>query len=148
MHDGFSCRAYETAADTLTWWAWCMAANSPVQLVARRKVDTVLQRKPPTAQDLSALPYFTQPLQETLRLYPAAPALVTRRSLRTIIQSLRQLTARTVFVIRGSKCMMTHDDFRTLTLFARSAFATTRPISREALSCQLVLAHAWTWGSI
>lgn len=70
---------HETTAATLTWWAWCMAAHPQEQGAAREEVSRVLQGRAPGAADLRSLPYLTQTLQETLRLYPAAPVLFTRR---------------------------------------------------------------------
>ena len=90
---------HETTAATLTWWAWFMAANPEVQSAARQEVQSVLQGRMPTAEDLPLLAYLTQTLQETLRLYPAAPVLMTRRSLRSITLGSWQLPARTLFTI-------------------------------------------------
>lgn len=98
---------HETAAATLTWWAWCMAANSPAQSAAQQEVDAVLQGRTPTAHDLPALAYLTQTLQETLRLYPAVPVLLTRRSLRSITLGGWQLPARTIFTVPVQ--LMHHD---------------------------------------
>jgi cytochrome P450 len=90
---------HETAAATLTWWAWCMAANPQAQSAARQEVENVLQGRVPTAADLPSLSYLAQTLQETLRLYPAAPLLLSRRSLRPITLGDWQLPARTMFTI-------------------------------------------------
>lgn len=98
---------HETAAATLTWWAWCMAANPQAQSAARQEIRMVLQGRTPTAQDLPSLAYLTQTLQETLRLYPAAPVLLTRRSHRPITLGAWQLPARTMFTIPVQ--LMHHD---------------------------------------
>lgn len=90
---------HETAAATLTWWTWCMAANPDAQAVARQEVHTILQGRTPTAEDLPSLAYLTQTLQETLRLYPAAPVLLTRRSIRPVTLGGWQLPARTMFTV-------------------------------------------------
>ncbi|TFV98673.1 cytochrome P450 [Oxalobacteraceae bacterium OM1] len=90
---------HETAAATLTWWSWCMAANPAVQAKAKEEVAVRLQGRMPTAADLPALGYVTQTLQETLRLYPAAPVLLSRRSTRPITLGGWQLPARTIFAI-------------------------------------------------
>lgn len=90
---------HETSAATLTWWTWCMAANPLAQMAAQREVDAVLQGRTPTAQDLPALAFLTQSLQETLRLYPTAPVLLTRRSIRPITLGGWQLPARTMFTV-------------------------------------------------
>ena len=90
---------HETAAATLTWWAWCMAANPQAQAAARGEVDAVLQGRTPAAQDLPALAHLTRTLQETLRLYPAAPVLLTRRSQQPVTLGGWQFPARTMFTV-------------------------------------------------
>lgn len=98
---------HETAAATLTWWVWCMAANPRAQATARHEVLTVLQDRAPTAEDIPSLAYLAQTLQETLRLYPAAPMLLTRRAVRSIRLGSWQLPARTMFTIPVQ--LMHHD---------------------------------------
>lgn len=90
---------HETTAATLTWWAWCMAANPSAQARARQEVEHWLQGGTPTTQDLPKLAYLAQTLQETLRLYPAAPLLLTRRTLRPLTLNGWRLPARTIFTI-------------------------------------------------
>ena len=98
---------HETVAATLSWWTWCMAANPAVQTVAREEVQRVLQGRVPDAQDLPALPYLTQTLQETMRLYPAAPVLNSRRSTKPITLGSWQLPAGTLFMVPVQ--LMHHD---------------------------------------
>jgi cytochrome P450 len=100
---------HETTAATLAWWSWCMAANPSAQAAARAEVDAVLQGRSPTAADLPALAYLGRTLQETLRLYPAAPVLITRRSVRPITLGGWQLPARTMF---GIPLHLMHHDAR------------------------------------
>jgi cytochrome P450 len=90
---------HETAAATLTWWTWCMAANPGAQAAARQEVHALLRGRTPTAEDLPSLSYVTQTLQETLRLYPAAPVLLTRRSIRPVTLGGWQIPARTMFTV-------------------------------------------------
>lgn len=98
---------HETAAATMTWWAWCMAANPAAQAAAQAEVDAVLGDRTPTAQDLPSLTYLDTTLRETLRLYPAAPVLLSRRSLRPITLGGWQLPARTMFMVPVQ--LMHHD---------------------------------------
>lgn len=100
---------HETTAATLTWWSWCMAANPSAQAAARAEVDAVLDGRLPTAADLPALDYLGRTLQETLRLYPAAPILITRRSVRPLTLGGWQLPARTMF---GIPLHLMHHDAR------------------------------------
>jgi cytochrome P450 len=98
---------HETTAATLTWWSWCMAAHPHAQALARAEVDSVLQGRLPTAADLPALDYLGRTLQETLRLYPAAPVLISRRAVRPVTLGGWQLPARTIFVVPLQ--LMQHD---------------------------------------
>jgi len=100
---------HETTAAALTWWSWCMAANPSAQAAARAEVDAVLEGRLPTAADLPALDYLGRTLQETLRLFPAAPILITRRSVRPIALGGWQLPARTMF---GIPLHLMHHDAR------------------------------------
>ncbi|THC45023.1 cytochrome P450 [Massilia sp. Mn16-1_5] len=90
---------HETAAATLTWWAWCMAANPAAQTAAREEVDSVLQGRVPAASDLPQLGHLKRTLQETLRLYPAAPVLLTRRTRQPIALGGWRFPARTMFTV-------------------------------------------------
>jgi cytochrome P450 len=98
---------HETTAATLTWWAWCMASNPAAQMAARAEVTTVLQGRAPTAADLPALQAVTRTLQETLRLYPAAPVLLSRRATAPITLDGWQLPAGTMFMVPLQ--LMQHD---------------------------------------
>lgn len=98
---------HETVAATLTWWTWCMAVHPQAQAAARNEVRQVLQGRVPTAGDLPSLRYLAQTLQETMRRYPAAPVLNTRRSTRAITLGPWQLPARTLFMLPVQ--LMHHD---------------------------------------
>ncbi|MET0321535.1 MAG: cytochrome P450 [Duganella sp.] len=98
---------HETTAATLTWWAWCMASNPAAQTAARAEVATVLQGRAPTAADLPALQAVTRTLQETMRLYPAAPVLLSRRATAPITLGGWQLPAGTMFMVPVQ--LMQHD---------------------------------------
>ena len=90
---------HETTAASLTWWAWCMAANPAAQDMARQEVHASLGGRAPDAGDLAAFAYLRQTLQESLRLYPAAPVLLTRRCTRSITLGAWQFPARTLFLV-------------------------------------------------
>ncbi len=98
---------HETTAATLTWWAWCMASNPAAQRAARAEVQLALQGRAPTAQALASLGYLTQTIKETLRLYPVAPVLISRRSTRPLSVGGWQLPARTLFMLPVQ--LMHHD---------------------------------------
>lgn len=90
---------HETTAATLSWWAWCMASNPAAQCAARDEVRRVLQGRAPTAQALGSFSYLTQTIKETLRLYPVAPVLLSRRSTRPLSVGGWQLPTRTLFML-------------------------------------------------
>jgi cytochrome P450 len=90
---------HETTAATLTWWAWCMASHPEAQRAARQEVDAVLKGGTPGPEHLPQLAFLTRTLQETMRLYPAAPALLSRRSLAPITLGGWQFPAGTMFSI-------------------------------------------------
>jgi cytochrome P450 len=90
---------HETTAATLSWWSWCMAAHPEVQDKAAAEVNRVLQGRIPNAEDMAELSYLTQTLEETLRLYPTAPVLNTRRAVRPLTLGPWRFPARTLFLI-------------------------------------------------
>ncbi|WP_370682550.1 cytochrome P450 [Comamonas sp. GB3 AK4-5] len=90
---------HETVASTLTWWAWCMAAHPEAQQAAAQEVAQQLQGRQPTAQDLAGLHQLNLGLQETMRLYPAAPLLLSRRSTQPIALGPWRFPARTMFML-------------------------------------------------
>lgn len=90
---------HETAAATLSWWAWCMAAYPEAQARAAAEVRLALGDRLPTAADLPKLPYLAQTVQETLRLYPTAPMLLSRRATRPLDLDRWHLPAGTMFLL-------------------------------------------------
>lgn len=75
---------HDTTAATLTWWSCCMAKHSEFAERATAEVDRVLGTRLPTYEDVPHLGYLGQTLQETMRLYPPFPLLVTRRATETV----------------------------------------------------------------
>lgn len=73
---------HETSAAALIWWVLMMAAHPEQQARAAHEVDTVLQGRPASWDDMRRLPFLSATLAETLRLYPSAPVLFTRRAVR------------------------------------------------------------------
>lgn len=100
---------HETAAATLSWWAWCMAANPEAQAMAAAEVRRGLGDCPPSPADLPQLPYLAQTVQETLRLYPTAPMLNSRRSTRPIALGDWYFPAGTMFML---PVLLMHRDAR------------------------------------
>ena len=69
---------HETTANLLTW-AWYLVSEHPeVEAKMKAELDSVLNGRPPGANDLPQLSYTEQVLTETTRLYPPSWANVRR----------------------------------------------------------------------
>jgi cytochrome P450 len=72
---------HDTTANTLTW-TWYLLAQRPAQAARlHEELDRVLAGRPPEAEDLPNLSFTRRVVEESMRLYPAAPGLSTRRAL-------------------------------------------------------------------
>jgi cytochrome P450 len=76
---------HETTATALSWWGRLVAEHPDALARAQAEVDDVLRGRTPTADDLPRLPWLTATLKETMRLYPPAAALLTRRATSDIV---------------------------------------------------------------
>jgi cytochrome P450 len=109
---------HETLSATLAWWAWCMASNPQAQAAARAEVARVLNGAAPAAEQLTSLRYLRQTIEETMRLYPAAPVLISRRVTKPVVLGAWQLPARTLFMLpvelmhHDPRCFAQSDAFR------------------------------------
>jgi cytochrome P450 len=74
---------HETTAAALTWTCYLLCQHSDIYQKVRQEVDTVLQGRAPTYDDLPGLSYCLQVFKETLRLYPPA-ASILRESLHNV----------------------------------------------------------------
>ncbi len=63
---------HETTSVALTWAWYLLSLHSDVARRVQAEVDTVLQGRTPTYEDLEKLSYLHQVIEETLRLYPPA----------------------------------------------------------------------------
>lgn len=69
---------HETTSNALTW-AWYLLAQQPtVMATLQEELARVLGGRPPTLQDLAALPYTEMVMKEAMRLYPPAWMLMSR----------------------------------------------------------------------
>ncbi len=63
---------HETTANALAWTFYCVAQHPEVARKLEAELDEVLDGNAPTMEQVQQLPYTTQVLKETLRLYPPA----------------------------------------------------------------------------
>jgi len=89
----FIVAGHETTALTLAWSLYLCAFDQSVQLRARREAQGVLGTRTATADDLQALPYVRQIVDEALRLYPPA-AILSRTAQRPDRLCGREIRAR------------------------------------------------------
>lgn len=67
---------HETTAAALTWTWYFLCQHPEVYTKVQQEVDTVLEGRVPTYNDLAHLPYCLQVFKETMRLYPPAAAIL------------------------------------------------------------------------
>ncbi len=66
---------HETTASTLSWTWWLLAQNPRVEEKLHAELDSVLNGRTPTLDDLPQLTYTSHILSESMRLYPPAWAI-------------------------------------------------------------------------
>ncbi|TNE51267.1 MAG: cytochrome P450 [Deltaproteobacteria bacterium] len=71
---------HETTSNALSWTWYLLSQHPEVEAKLHSEVDRVLQGRPVTVQDLVNLPYTTQVLKESMRLYPPAWTLNVRQA--------------------------------------------------------------------
>ncbi len=104
----FLLAGHDTTSNTLAWAFWLLSQNPDVEARLRGELRAVLGGRTPTAADLDRLPIAEAVIKETLRLYPAAPALARK--------AVRDATVGGFAVPAGSEVMVwiyfTHRDRR------------------------------------
>ncbi len=63
---------HETTANTLNWTWWLLAQHPQVEAKLHHEIDTVLQGKTASLEDLRRLPYTDMVIKESMRLMPPA----------------------------------------------------------------------------
>jgi cytochrome P450 len=66
---------HETTASTLSWTWWLLAQNPSVEEKLHAELDSVLNGRTPSLDDLPRLTYTSHILSESMRLYPPAWAI-------------------------------------------------------------------------
>ena len=79
---------HETTANALAWTWYLLATHPEAKAQFHEEVDRVLQGKPPNADDLQHLPYTRAIFDESLRLYPPAPAVQRKAATSTTVGGL------------------------------------------------------------
>lgn len=64
---------HETTSHALTWTFYLLSQHASIARRLYEELDTVLQKRPPTVEDLRNLPFTERVVNEAMRLYPPAP---------------------------------------------------------------------------
>jgi cytochrome P450 len=79
---------HETTANALAWTWYLLATHPKAKARFHEEVDRVLQGRAPNAEDLPQLPYTRAIFDESLRLYPPAPAVQRKAATNTTVCGL------------------------------------------------------------
>ncbi|TAK85313.1 MAG: cytochrome P450 [Aquabacterium sp.] len=90
---------FDTSAKALQWWAWLMAEHPQQAALAYEEVSRVVGSRAPQAEDVPNLPYLSATIKETLRLYPPAAGLLTRRAMKDIQAGEWMIPARSLVIV-------------------------------------------------
>jgi cytochrome P450 len=93
----FMVAGHETTATTLTWALHLLSLNPDTQIRLHREVDEVLKGELPTPESMDKLPLIGAAIDETLRLFPAAP-LTSRKTLEDDVLDGYKIPAGTVMI--------------------------------------------------
>ncbi|MBX3303702.1 MAG: cytochrome P450 [Nitrospira sp.] len=100
---------HETTANALAWTWYLLATHPKERAYFHEEIDQVLQGRTPTADDLQHLPYTRALFDESLRLYPPAPAVQRKAAAPTTIGGLSLPEG--AFVLVGTYNLHRHPDF-------------------------------------
>ena len=100
---------HETTANALAWTWYLLATHPEVRARFHEEVDRVLQGRTPNAEDLQQLPYTRAIFEESLRLYPPAPAVQRKAVTQTTVGGM--LLPEGAFVLVGTYNLHRHPDF-------------------------------------
>lgn len=71
--------AHDSTGAALTWTWYCLSRHPDVEARLLEEVDRVLGRRRARYEDAANLPFTTQVIKESMRLYPPVPILFTRQ---------------------------------------------------------------------
>ncbi len=100
---------HETTANALSWTWYLLATHPEAKARFHEEVDRVLQGRTPTADDLQHLPYTRAVFDESLRLYPPAPAVHRKAATNTTVGGVSLPEG--AFVLVGTYNLHRHPDF-------------------------------------
>jgi cytochrome P450 len=89
---------HETTANALSWTWYLLAKHPEVRVRLQDELTRVLNGRSPTVDDLPRLPYIQAVFEETLRLYPPAPAVQRRVTAATMLGS-RELPGGSIVLV-------------------------------------------------
>jgi len=95
----FLIAGHETTSGLLSFATWLLLTHPDALKRAREEVDTVLGGSSPGIDDLGRLVYLQQTLDETLRLWPTAPAFAVHAREATTIGGLYPVTPQDVLIV-------------------------------------------------
>jgi cytochrome P450 len=102
---------HETTANALAWTWYLLATHPKAKARFHEEVDRVLRGRTPNADDLEQLPYTRAIFEESLRLYPPAPAVHRKATTHTTVGGVSLPEG--AFVLVGTYNLHRHPDFWT-----------------------------------
>lgn len=102
---------HETTANALAWTWYLLATHPEAKARFHEEVDRVLQGRTPNADNLPHLPYTRAIFDESLRLYPPAPAVQRKAETNTTVGGLPLPAGALVLV--GTYNLHRHPEFWT-----------------------------------
>ncbi|XP_050380386.1 carotene epsilon-monooxygenase, chloroplastic [Argentina anserina] len=76
---------HETTGSVLTWTLYLLSKDSHSLRKAQEEVDTVLQGRRPSYDDIKDLKFLTRCIMESLRLFPHPPVLIRRAQVADVL---------------------------------------------------------------
>ncbi|MBK9306758.1 MAG: cytochrome P450 [Nitrospira sp.] len=100
---------HETTANALAWTWYLLATHPEARARFHEEVDRVLKGRTPNAEDLQHLPYTRALFEESLRLYPPAPAVQRKAATQTTVGGMSLPEGS--FVLVGTYNLHRHPDY-------------------------------------
>ena len=100
---------HETTANALAWTWYLLSTHPEAKARFHEEVDQVLQGRLPRADDLQHLPYTKAIFEESLRLYPPAPAVQRKAAAHSTVGGIPLPEG--AFVLVGTSNLHRHPDF-------------------------------------